>query len=358
DFVRVRAHTTKPCCAEMVNGRGEVLRVIEDNAYDAGVRVRECDSCGVTMQILSPTPMMIPDFVDNANDAAAICAILNDDNARLVAQFPTRFMALGAVPMAHPDHAVREMERIRRDHNMRGIEINSNVNGLDLDDPRFFPVFEAAAQMNMAVFIHPWGGFMSPSEPALKARMNANRNWRPWLAGMPMETALAFDSLCRGRVHERLPHLRVLYAHGAGVLPAILGRMEHGSYCRPDLFASSSQMDPYETVRTCGVYADTLVHSPFAFAGLLGTMGAGRIALGSDYPYPLGEMELPGTDGIYPGHMIEHLPGLDTDMKAAWPHFDWINPARLDGTHAELPRLDDAQCQRILSGTAREWLGV
>lgn len=358
DFVRVRAHKVKPCCAEMVNGRGEVLRIIEDNAYDGKARIRECDRSGVTMQILSPTPMMIPDYVDNPEDAAAICAILNDDNARLVTQFPDRFMALGALPMAHPAYAIREMERIRKEHDMRGVEINSNVNGSDLDDPAFFPVFAAAAEMGMAIFIHPWGGFMSPSEESLKKRMNANRNWRPWLIGMPMETALAFDSLCRGGVHEKLPHLRVMYAHGAGVVPAILGRMEHGSYCRPDLFAGTSPMDPYETLRSCSIYADSLVHSPFAFAALLGTLGASRIAMGSDYPYPLGEMEFPDTDGIYPGHMIEHLPGLDTDMKEAWAHFDWINPHRQDGSCAELPRLDDAQRQRILSGTAREWLGV
>lgn len=359
DFVRVRAHAVKPCCAEMVNGRGEVLRVIEDNAYDGAVRLRECGKCGVTMQVLSPTPMMIPDFVDNAADAAQICRILNDDNARLVAAYPGRFMALGALPMAHPDEAIKELERIRREHGMPGVEINSNVAGADLDDPRFFPVFAAAQALDMAVFIHPWAGFMSPSEPALKTRMNASRNWRPWLAGMPMETALAFDSLCRGRVHERLPRLRVLYAHGGGVMPAILGRLEHGSYCRPDLFPNASMMDPYETVRACAVYTDTLVHSPFAFAALLGTMGAGRIAMGSDYPYPLGEIDLPDVEGgIYPGHMTEHLPCPDTDPREAWAHFDWINPVRMDGTHADLPRLSDAEKQRILSGTAKEWLGV
>lgn len=358
DFVRVRAHSVKPCCAEMVDGRGDVLRVIADNAYDAAVRAAECDRCGVTMQILSPTPMMIPDYVDVAADAAEICRILNDDNARLVAAFPDRFMALGAVPLAHPDLAIAEMERIRREHDMRGIEINSNVNGRELDDPYFYPVFAAATALDMAVFVHPWGGFMSPDEERLKARMNAGRNWRPWLVGMPLETALAFDSLCRGGVHERLPQLRVMYAHGAGVVPALIGRMEHGAYCRPDLFAAVSALDPYETVRTCGVYADTLVHSPFAFAALLGTLGAGRIAMGSDYPYPLGEVADGGRKALYPGHMIENLPGPDTNMTAAWRRFDWIDPQRADGTVAELPRLCDAERQRILSGTAREWLGV
>lgn len=345
DFVRVRAHATRSCCAEMVNGRGEVQREIEDNAYDGAARLKYCDRYGVTLQVLSPTPMMIPDYVDDAADAAAICRILNDDNANTVAKYPGRFLALGALPLRFPEEAIAELERIRRDHGMRGVEINSNINGADLDDPRFFPVFAAAEKMGMAVFVHPWGGFMSPAEERLKSRMNAQRNWRPWLIGMAMETALAFDSLRCGGVHERLPKLRVMYAHGSGAFGALLGRLEHGAYCRPDLFRNASQLDPYKTVRDCGVYVDTLVHNPSVLKMLIEMFGADRIAMGSDYPYPLGEIDpfdaatgldprgnrcpYPETKRIYPGH------GVDT-----------------------LAALTPAQRGRMLSGTAKEWLGI
>jgi aminocarboxymuconate-semialdehyde decarboxylase len=309
------------------------------------VRITDCDIHGVTVQVLSPTPMMIPDYVDNAADAEEICRILNDDNAATVAKHPKRFAALGALPMMYPDAAVRELERIRKDHNMRGVEINSNVNGLDLDDARFFPVFEAASSLGMAVFIHPWGGFMSPAEEKLKNRMNANRNWRPWLIGMAMETALAFDSMRSGGVHERLPKLRVLYAHGGGAFPALLGRLEHGAYARPDLFKDASQLNPFDTVKKCAVYADTLVHNPAMLKALISMLGVERVAMGSDYPYPLGEIDpfdpetlhdqrgnkspYPRTKGIYPGHAVEHLGGLS-----------------------------DAHKARLLHGTAKEWLGL
>ena len=319
DFIRVRAHATKPCCAEMVNSKGEVQREVEENAYDGAVRIAECDKHGVTMQVLSPTPMMIPDYADNATDAAEICKILNDDNAATVAKFPKRFQAIGALPMQHTDKAIKELERIKK-LGMRGIEINSNINGMDLDDPNLFPVFAAAGQMGMAVFIHPWGGFMSPTEERLKKRMNANCNWRPWLLGMGLETALAFDALRCGGVHERLPKLRVMYAHGGGAFPAMLGRLTHGAACRPDLFKNASPLDPYETVKKCGVYVDSLVHDANVLSMLIAQMGAERIAMGSDYPYPLGEMD-------YPGKLIEHLD---------------ITPA---------------QREHLLSGTAKEWLG-
>lgn len=355
DFIRVRAHAGKPCCAEMVNSRGEVQRVISHNAYDATERVAECDAHGVTMQVLSPTPMMIPDYVDDASDAAEICRILNDGNAAIVSAFPSRFSALGALPMLDAIRAVKELERIRS-LGMRGVEINTNIRGLELDDPRFFPIFEAAASLGMAVFIHPWGGFMEPAEEKLKKRMNAGHRWRPWLVAMGMETALAFDAMRSGGVHERLPGLRVLYAHGGGMFPALLGRLKHGAYSRPDLFRESSQKNPYDTVRDCGVYADALTHDPFVLAMLIQTLGVRRIAMGSDYPYPLGEMDAVGSKGIYPGHMIEHLPENDAGMAAAWKHFHWLPRDNADGAR-RLPCLTPEQKARMLSGTAKEWLG-
>ncbi len=374
-FVRIRAHKTKPCCAEMVNSKGEVQRVIEDDAYDAKARLKACDHDGVSMQVLSPTPMMIPDYVENAQDAGEICKILNDDNARLVNEFPDRFLAIGALPMLHVDEAIKEMERIKA-MGMNGFEVNSNVNGMDLDDAKLFPIFEAAAALGMGVFAHPWGGFMSPTEEALKSRMNANLNWRPWLIGMPQETALAFESMFRGRVHERLPDLRVLYAHGGGGFPALLGRLEHGAYCRPDLFKEyfekAAHKTPYDMLNNCGVYTDTLTHNPWMLKMVMDVLGSSRMAMGSDYPYPLGEVEpfdvqsLKDPKGnkapydkakaIYPGHMIEHLPSSANEMSKAWEHFNWLSRHNADGPR-DLPLLTMQQKDNMLHKTAKEWLG-
>lgn len=371
DFVRVRAHSTKCCCAEMVNSKGEVQRIIEDDAYSAESRIRACDRDGVTVQVLSPTPMMIPDYVDNGQDAADICKILNDDNNRLAQQFPGRFVAIGAVPIRFPKLAIKEMERLKS-LGMRGVEINSNVNGEDLDEPEFFEVFEAAAELGLGIFLHPWGGFMKPQEDTLKRRMHPTRNWRPWLVAMPSETALAFDALLRSGVHERLPHLRVLYAHGGGAFPALLGRLEHGAYCRPDLFVEAADKDAWQIVKECGIYTDTLTHNPWALKMLIDILGSKRIAVGSDFPYPLGEVDpfdcdchtdpkgnrcpYPHTKNIYPGHMVEHLPCCDEQQKDAWEHFHWLPQSNSEGTR-KLPTLSLTQKENILFRTGREWLG-
>ncbi len=373
-FIRVRRHSTLPCCAELVDGSGNVQRVIEDNAYDAAARLGDCDKHGVTMQVLSPTPMTIPDYVKNENHAVEICKILNDDNARIVAENPQRFMALGVLPMRFPDRAIDEMRRLKDDLGFRGVEINSNVDGMDIGHPFLYPIFEAASDLGLAVFVHPWGGFMMPEESKLRNRMNLERNWRPWLLGMGMETAVAFDSMRCSGVHERLPKLRVLYAHGGGAFTGLIGRLEHGAYCRPDLFDSRSQLDPYKTVRECAVYTDSLTHSPWGFETLLHTIGANRIAMGSDYPYPVGEIDPfdPQTlldpkgnkcpydkiKGLYPGHMIEHLPHSDAEMEEAWKYFSWIPRKDAGGDIRHLPCVSDNERQRMLSGTAKEWLGV
>jgi aminocarboxymuconate-semialdehyde decarboxylase len=355
-FVRVRAASGPACAAEIVNHRGEVQRSLQPNAFHGATRMAECDAHGVTVQVLSPTPMMLPDAIESADDAAEICRILNDANAALVDEQPTRFAALGALPMRHPDHAIRELYRIRR-LGMKGVEINSNIDGLDLDDPRFFPIFEAAAVLDMAIFIHPWGGFMSPAEPKLRARMHAQRNWRPWLLAMGLETALAFDSMRSGGVHERLPHLRVMYAHGGGSFPALLGRMGHGHHARPDLFGNSARLSPHETVRDCAVYADSLTHDPWTLQLLLHLLGAERVAMGSDYPYPLGEMDPHGSKGIFPGHTIRHLPESDdaASQDAAWQHFPWL-PREHCGGPRPLPVVSAEHKQQILHKTAKDWL--
>jgi len=355
-FVRVRAGQQPDCAAEIVNHRGEVQRTLHANAFHAATRLEECNAHAVTMQVLSPTPMMLPDAIDSPADAAEICRILNDGNAALVAEFPTRFAALGAVPMRHADLAIRELYRIRR-LGMKGIEVNSNIHGLDLDDPRFFPIFEAAATLDMAIFIHPWGGFMSPAEERLRVRMTERRNWRPWLLAMGLETALAFDSMRCGGVHERLPHLRVLYAHGGGSFPAMLGRMAHGHHARPDFFCNSARLTPYETIRDCAVYTDSLTHDPWTLALLLQLLGAERVAMGSDYPYPLGEMDPHGTKGIHPGHMIQHLPESEdaAAQEAAWQQFPWLPRAHAGGQR-NLPVLSREHKQQLLHKTAKDWL--
>ena len=243
-------------------------------------------------------------------DALDLARFLNDHLAGLVRDFPGRFYGLGTVPMQAPDLAVAELERCVRELGLHGIEIGSHVNEWNLNAAELFPVFEAAAELGAAVFVHPWD---------MMGKNRMPEYWLPWLVGMPAESSLAICSMIFGGVFERLPHLRVAFAHGGGAFPGTIGRIDHGFQVRPDLCAVDNSVSPRDYLGR--FYLDSLVHDAEALRFLLRLVGEDRVALGTDYPFPLGELQ--------PGALIRSLEELSAETR-----------------------------QRLLVGTAKEWLGL
>jgi aminocarboxymuconate-semialdehyde decarboxylase len=136
------------------------------------------------------------------------------------------------------------------------------------------------------------------------------RHWFPWLVGMPAETSLAVGSVCFGGVMEKLPSLRIAFAHGGGAAPMTIGRWEHGFRERPDLCQTATKESPREAIKR--VWFDSLVHDPEALRLLLSVAGQGKVALGTDYPFPLGELS--------PGAVVRAAPWLDEETRASILH--------------------------------------
>lgn len=296
----------KPCCAHMVRDDGKQFRDIEENCWEPSKRIEEMDATGVGVQVLSTVPVMFS-YWAKPTDGAEVARFLNDQIAEIVSEYPSRFVGLGTLPMQDPELAIRELELCKA-IGLAGVQIGTNVNQLNLSEPQFFEIFAACERLGMAVFVHPW-------EMAGEADMQ--KYWLPWLVGMPAEVSRAICSLIFSGTLERLPNLRICFAHGGGAFPATLGRIEHGFNVRPDLFTDNAH-GPRKYLGK--MYFDSLVHEPSKLDYLINLVGSDQVMLGSDYPFPLGEAE--------PGKLIDSM------------------------------NYDESIKEMLLNGAALNWLGI
>lgn len=286
-----------PGRARMVRDDGTPFRDVESNLWEPATRLADCDAAGVDVQVLSTVPVMFS-YWTKPQDGLALARHLNDHLAGVVRSHPKRFVGLGTLPMQDPALAVPELERCMGELGLAGIQIGSHVNDWNLNDPALFEVFASAAELGAAVFVHPW-------DMMGEARMR--KYWLPWLVGMPAEVSLAICSILFGGVLERLPTLRIAFAHGGGAFPGTFGRIAHGFEARPDLVAVDNAIHPRHYLGR--FWVDSLVHDADALRGILRLFGGAKVMLGSDYPFPLGESP--------PGALIRSLSELSVKARTA-----------------------------------------
>lgn len=303
-FIHLDHH--KPGCARMMKDE-RFFREVEANVWDPEVRMRESDAQHVHVQVLSTVPVMFS-YWARPQDTLNMAMFLNDHLAGIVQQHPRRFIGLGTLPMQDTGLAIRELERCKR-IGLAGIEVGTHVEGLNLGEPQLLPVFQACEALGMAVFVHPWD---------MLGKERTEKYWSPWLVAMPIETTLAITSMIFSGLFEKLPKLRVAFAHGGGSFPGTLGRIQHGFDVRPDLCAVDNNVPPKAYMGR--FWLDSLVHDPAMLQHVVNLVGADRVALGTDYPFPLGELQ--------PGKLIKSMP--------------W----------------DDRQKEMLLSGAALQWLNL
>jgi len=238
-------------------------------------RLNSMDDRGVDVHMLSLSPSM--HWYNTASaDGVALATETNDDIAEIVRAHPDRFKGLAFLPLQDPGAAVDELERCVRDLGFPGALVGTNIDGLDWDDPGLFRVLEAASELGALLFVHPARG---RANPFLKNYHLKN------LIGNPLETTVAIGSLIFSGVLDRLPDLKLCFAHGGGYGCLGIARMDHGAKARAETQGIAKL--PSEYLR--GLYFDSLVHGHRTLDQIIDLAGIDQIVLGSDYPADMGE---------------------------------------------------------------------
>lgn len=278
--------------------------------YDVDVRFRALEEFGADYrQVLSLSAPPIESINPDRQITLDLARLANDAQADLVRRYPGRFPGfIASLPLNHPDDSVAELERAVRDLGALGVQIFSNVNGLPLDDARFFPLFETASRLNCPVLLHPARGAAFadyPGEPKSKYEI-----W--WTFGWPYETSAAMQRLVFSRVLDRLPSLRIVAHHLGAMIPYFEGRVGYGL----DQFGARTADEDYEGLRQSmpkrpydyfkSFWADTAVFgSRAATVCGLSFFGEDQVVFASDAPFD------PEGGPMYIRETIRVIDGLD-----------------------------------------------
>ena len=241
--------------------------------YDLQARLRAMDRAGVRVHALSLTFPMV--YWADGDLGAHLARVVNDAMAEAHTAHPDRFLGLATLPMQDPKRAVDEVERAAGLPGIRGVYLGTNVNGRELSDPAFTPVFERIHARGLPVFLHP-------------LNVVGAQRLAPYylgnLLGNPYDTGIAAAHLICGGVLDRFPKLTVCLPHAGGTLPYLIGRLDRGRKVRRELRHMTRPPSAYLRRFTY----DTISHAPASLRYLIGLVGADRVMIGSDYCFDMG----------------------------------------------------------------------
>ena len=239
---------------------------------DVGLRLALNDRLGIDMQVLSPNPITYFHHIE-AEIAAGFCRWHNDEMATIVAAHPDRFRGFAQLPMQDIGAAAVEFRRAVNDLGLVGAYIGTDF-GTTFDSPLLDPLWEAAVELDVPIFIHP-----APAGIDGPLRDPRIRNFDLDLSlGFLYEETLAVAHLIYGRVFERHPQLDLCLSHGGGAAAFMRGRLEHQGHTRP--WAKANPVDFTAGLRR--MWFDQHVHDDGALALLTAQVGEDRLVVGTN----------------------------------------------------------------------------
>jgi aminocarboxymuconate-semialdehyde decarboxylase len=278
-------------------------------------RLRAMDEQGIDVEALSINPYW---YKADRDLARQIIQLQNEKLAEACAAHPDRFVAFASVALQHPDLAAEQLAEAVKKYGLRGAAIGGSVNGEELSDPKYHPFWAKAEELGVVVFIHPQG---TGATSDLSARLKGN-GLLDNIIGYPLETTIALSHLIFEGTLDRFPGLKICAAHSGGYLPSYAARSDRGCLTQPARCPGGEfgpiKKKPTEYLKQ--MYYDTMVFTPEGLRHLAAEVGADRLVLGTDFPFP------------WTKTAVDHV--LDT------------------------PGLSDADRVAILGGTAARLLGI
>ena len=261
-------------------------------AWDLERRLSHLKEYDLDHQLLAVCPQTFL-YRAEVEPALAVAQIQNDDIASLCAKHPETCTGLATAPMQAPELAAKELTRAMRENGLAGIEIGSNIGGMNLDDPSLDPFWEAANAEKAFILVHPThvAGAERQKEYYLKN-----------LIGNPLDTTIAAACLVFGGVIARYPDITFCMSHGGGFTPYQAARWIHGWKVRDEPKSRHGGL-PEESLSKL-VY-DTILHGPEPLRWLIDQVGPDRVMVGTDYPFDMGQYDI-----------VSVLEGLGLDPEA------------------------------------------
>jgi aminocarboxymuconate-semialdehyde decarboxylase len=258
------------------NDRGQVTFAVpgmkqnfQPTYIELGLRLKMMDDARVDIHALSLTSPMV--YWAPAAFGLKLAQTFNDACSAAHLKYPQRFVGMATLPMQDPALAAREVDRAARLPGIRGVYLATHVNGKNLEDKSFWPVYERCEALGLPIFLHP-------VNPVGAERMQGY-HLRNFL-GNPYDTGIAACSLMFGGVLDAFPGLDVMLPHAGGTFPHLIGRMDHGTTVRAE--CKHMTKPPSSYLRR--FHYDTITHSDPILVNLIRQVGADRVVLGSDCP--------------------------------------------------------------------------
>ena len=241
-------------------------------------RIADMDANGVDMEILSLTAPGVQMF--DADTACGLAELANDRLAEAIARHPTRYAGLASFAPHAPKRAAKEMERAVETLKLNGFIVNSHTNNEYLDNPKYWPVLEAAEALDRCIYIHPRAASDGFSAPLRDYGMDS----ACWGYGMEVGTHLV--RLLLSGVFDRFPKLKICVGHMGEAVHFWLWRIAFmNERAQNDGRAPKLKLKLHEYYGRNIVITTSGVEDPLALDYSIKKIGVDNVLWAIDYPY-------------------------------------------------------------------------